>query len=207
MKNIDSLIEKAAELKAEGLVEGQIAEELNISRETVTWLLTHGEKKAGVQGPKDVSVDWSTIGKSSLRLRHVSLAITDMIEECLACTDADVEVVVGIALSGVPLASMVAEELGVELAVYTPTKQRWSQEKGETEFRGIFSTNFSDVCDAECVIVDDVITSGRTLEEAVEELNDHGASPNAIGVLLDKKGIDEIVGVPVCSLLQIMRVN
>ena len=32
MKNIDSLIEKAAELKAEGLVEGQIAEELNISR-------------------------------------------------------------------------------------------------------------------------------------------------------------------------------
>ncbi len=207
MKNIDSLIEKAAELKAEGLVEGQIAEELNISRETVTWLLTHGEKKAGVQGPKDVSVDWSTIGKSSLRLRQVSLALTDMILECLECNDADVEVVVGIALSGVPLASMVAEELGAELAVYTPTKQRWSQEKGETKFRGIFSTNFSDVCDAECVIVDDVITSGRTLEEAVGELNDHGASTNAIGVLLDKKGIDEIVGVPVCSLLQIMRVN
>ena len=207
MKNIDSLIEKAAELKAEGLVEGQIAEELNISRETVTWLLTHGEKKGGVQGPKDVSVDWSSIGKSSIRLRHVSLALTDMIRECLDCTDSEVEVVVGIALSGVPLASMVAEELGVELAVYTPTKQRWSTEKGETEFRGIFSTNFSDVSDAECVIVDDVITSGRTLEEAVEELNDHGAATNAIGVLLDKKGIDEIVGVPVCSLLQIMRVN
>ncbi|MGC9515757.1 orotate phosphoribosyltransferase-like protein [Methanocrinis sp.] len=207
MKNIDSLIEKASELKAEGLVEGQIAEELNISRETVTWLLTHGEKKAGVQGPKDVSVDWSSIGKSSIRLRQVSLALTDMIEECLDCTDAGVEVVVGIALSGVPLASMVAEVLGAELAVYTPTKQRWSTEKGETEFRGIFSTNFSDVCDAECVVVDDVITSGRTLEEAVEELNDHGASTNAIGVLLDKKGIDEIVGVPVCSLLQIMRVN
>jgi orotate phosphoribosyltransferase len=207
MKNIDSLIEKAAELKAEGLVEGQIAEELNISRETVTWLLTHGEKKAGVQGPKDVSVDWSSIGKSSIRLRQVSMALTDMIFECLDCNDSEVEVVVGIALSGVPLASMVAEELSAELAVYTPTKQRWSQEKGETEFRGIFSTNFSDVSDAECVIIDDVITSGRTLEEAVEELNDHGASTNAIGVLLDKKGIDEIVGVPVCSLLQILRVN
>ena len=207
MKNIDSLIEKTAELKAEGLVEGQIAEELNVSRETVTWLLTHGEKRSGVQGPKDVSVDWSAIGKSSIRLRHVCQALTDMIDECLACTDADVEVVVGIALSGVPLASLVAEELGVELAVYTPTKQRWSQEKGETEFRGTFSTNFSDVCDAECVIVDDVITSGRTLEEAVEELNEHGASTNAIGVLLDKKGIDEILGVPVTSLLQIIRVN
>lgn len=207
MKNIDSLIEKTAELKAEGLVEGQIAEELNISRETVTWLLTHGEKKTGVQGPKDVSVDWSTIGKSSIRLRHVSQALTDMILECLDCADAEVEVVVGIALSGVPLASMVAEVLGAELAVYIPTKQRWSQEKGETEFRGTFSSNFSDVCEAECVVVDDVITSGRTLEEAVEELNEHGASTNAIGVLLDKRGIDEIVGVPVCSLLQIMRVN
>lgn len=207
MKNIDSLIEKTAELKAEGLVEGQIAEELNISRETVTWLLTHGEKKAGVQGPKDVSVDWSTIGKSSIRLRHVSQALTDMILECLECTDSDVEVVVGIALSGVPLASMVAEELGVELAVYTPTKQKWSQETGETVLRGTFSSNFSDVCDAECVVVDDVITSGRTLEEAVEELNDHGASTNAIGVLLDKRGIDEIAGVSVCSLLQIIRVN
>ena len=59
----------------------------------------------------------------------------------------------------------------------------------------------------ECVIFGDVITSGKTLEEAVEELNEHGASTNAIGVLQDKKGIDEIVGVPVCSLLQIIRVN
>jgi len=207
MKNIDSLIETAAELKAEGLVEGQIAEELNISRETVTWLLTHGEKRSGVQGPKDVSVDWSSIGKSSIRLRHVSMALTDMIIECLDCTDAEVDVVVGIALSGVPIASMVAEELGAELAVYTPTKQRWSQEKGVAEFKGIFSSNFSDVSDAECVIIDDVITSGRTLEEAVEELTDHGAVTNAIGVLLDKKGVDDIVGVPVSSLLQIIRVN
>ena len=207
MKNIESLIEKTAELKAEGLVEGQIAEELNVSRETVTWLLTHGEKRSGVQGPKDVSVDWSAIGRSSVRLRHVSQALTDMILDSLECSDSDVDVVVGIALSGVPLASMVAEELGVELAVYTPTKQRWSQETGETELSGTFSSNFADVVDAECVIVDDVITSGRTLEEAVEELNDHDASTNAIGVLLDKKGVDEIVGVPVSSLLQIIRVN
>jgi orotate phosphoribosyltransferase-like protein len=32
-------------------------------------------------------------------------------------------------------------------------------------------------------------------------MNEHGALTNAIGVLLDKRGIDEIVGVPVCSLL------
>ncbi|NMB84917.1 MAG: orotate phosphoribosyltransferase, partial [Methanothrix sp.] len=39
MKNIETLMKKASELKAEGLVEGQISEELNISSETVTWLL------------------------------------------------------------------------------------------------------------------------------------------------------------------------
>ena len=44
MKNIETLMKKAAELKAEGLVEGQISEELNVSSETVTWLLTHAEK-------------------------------------------------------------------------------------------------------------------------------------------------------------------
>jgi len=81
------------------------------------------------------------------------------------------------------------------------------QETGEKELSGTFSSNFADVVDAECVIIDDVITSDRTLEEAVEELNDHGASTNAIGVLLDKKGVDEIRGVPVSSLLQIIRVN
>ena len=44
MKNTESLMKKAKELKAKGLVEGQISEELNISSETVTWLLTHVEK-------------------------------------------------------------------------------------------------------------------------------------------------------------------
>ena len=205
MKNIESLIEKAAMLKSEGLVEGQIAEELNISRETVTWLLTHAEKK-GAEGPKDVSVDWSAIGKSPFRLRQVSSALTDMIYESLATNDNDVDVVVGIALSGISLASMVAEELGADIAVYNPSKQRWTQGSG-TELRGNFSANFAEVNGMECVIVDDVITSGRTLEETVEMLNAHGAKTNAIGVLLDKKGVDEIVGVPVCSMLKVIRVN
>ena len=66
MKNIETLIKKATELKSEGLVEGQISEELNVSSETVTWLLTHAETTGTAQGPKDISVDWSMIGKSAL---------------------------------------------------------------------------------------------------------------------------------------------
>jgi orotate phosphoribosyltransferase len=117
-----------------------------------------------------------------------------------------VDVVVGIALSGLPLASMVANDLAAELAVYTPSKQMLTQETGK-KVRGNLSANFSDVKDKECIIIDDVITTGRTIEETVEYLYDRGAEISAIGVLIDKKGTDEIAGVPVVSLLKVIRVN
>jgi len=205
MKNIETLMKKATELKAEGLVEGQISEELNISSETVTWLLTHAEKTSTSPGPKDISVDWSMIGKSAFRLSHVSEALSDIIYETLDDNDGGVDVVVVIALSGLPLASMVANSLAAELAVYTPSKQMLTKESGKA--RGNLSANFSDVKDKECIIIDDVITSGKTLEEAVEHLDEHGAKINAIAVLIDKKGTDEIAGVPVVSLLKVIRVN
>lgn len=196
---------KASELKAEGLVEGQISEELNISSETVTWLLTHAEKASTAPGPKDISVDWSIIGKSAFRLSHISQALSDVIYETLDVNERGVDVVVGIALSGLPLASMVANDLAADLAVYTPSKQMLAQESKKV--RGNLSSNFSDVKDKDCIIIDDVITSGRTLEETVEYLDEHGANINAIAVLIDKKGTEEIAGVPVVSLLKVIRVN
>ncbi|NMB84711.1 MAG: orotate phosphoribosyltransferase-like protein [Methanosaeta sp. PtaB.Bin018] len=205
MKNIETLMKKASELKAEGLVEGQISEELNISSETVTWLLTHAEKASTAPGPKDISVDWSIIGKSAFRLSHISQALSDVIYETMDVNDRGVDVVVGIALSGLPLASMVANDLAADLAVYTPSKQMLALESKKV--RGNLSSNFSDVKDKDCIIIDDVITSGRTLEETVEYLDEHGANINAIAVLIDKKGTDEIAGVPVVSLLKVIRVN
>jgi len=99
---------------------------------------------------------------------------------------------------------MVASYMDVDLAVYMPSKQMVSQ---GTKAHGNLSANFSDVKDKECVIVDDVITSGRTIEETVEYLYDHGAKSNAIAVLIDKKGVEQISGVDVCSLLKVIRVN
>jgi orotate phosphoribosyltransferase len=206
MKNIETLMKKAAELKAEGLVEGQISEELNVSSETVTWLLTHAEKTSMSPGPKDISVDWSMIGKSAYRLGHVSQALSDILYETLDANDCGVDVVVGIALSGLPLAGVVASDLGAELAVYTPSKQMLTKEASK-KARGNLSANFSDVNDKECIIIDDVVTSGATIEETVEYLDEHGAKINAIAVLIDKKGTDEIAGVPVVSLLKVIRVN
>ena len=145
------------------------------------------------------------IGKSAFRLSHISEALSDIIYETLDANDCGVDVVVGIALSGLPLASMVANSLAAELAVYTPSKQMLTKESGKA--RGNLSANFSDVKDKECIIIDDVVTSGRTLEETVEYLDEHGAKINAIAVLIDKKGTDEIAGVPVVSLLKVIRVN
>ena len=39
MKNIDDLIDGAAELAEQGLSKGEIADELNVSRETARWLV------------------------------------------------------------------------------------------------------------------------------------------------------------------------
>lgn len=206
MKNIETLMKKAIELKSEGLVEGQISEELNVSRETVTWLLTHAEKKSVAPGPKDISVDWSAIGRNATRLRHISEVLTDMIYEVLDEKGLDADVVVGIALSGVPLASLVARDIGAELAVYTPSKQKLPQNSNKT-VRGNLSANFSDVDGKECVVVDDVITSGRTIEETIDYLNEHGAKTNVIAVLIDKMGIDHIAGVQISPLLKVIRVN
>ena len=63
MKGIEDLIQKAVELQSNGLITGQIANELNVSRETVTWLLNRSKKEVLSLAPKDISVNWSSIVK------------------------------------------------------------------------------------------------------------------------------------------------
>ena len=48
--DIDELVKKAMELRNKGLRSGEIADELNVSSETATWLLTRPTKEA----PKDI---------------------------------------------------------------------------------------------------------------------------------------------------------
>lgn len=204
MKTINELTKKAVELQAAGLLTGQIADELNVSRETATWLLTHAKKGDVAQAPKDIYVDWSNIGRSSIRQRLIAGALTDMILDCIGEND-NVDVVIGIALSGIPLANLVADELGCEFTTYHPNKQKW--ETGSKEFKGTISQNFAQVGGKNCVLIDDVVTTGTTLSEAVAVLEGLGAKPLAIAVLIDKKGIDDISGVPLNALLRVTRVD
>ncbi len=201
MKNIRDLIQKALELKQSGLAEGQIADELNVSRETATWLLAHSPKGDVTQAPKDIYVNWSSIGRSSRRLGLMSSALSNLVFECLESPGDNIEVVVGVALSGVPIASLIAEDLDAELSVFQSSKHS-SGGSG-----GMLSQNFSRVSGKKCIIVDDVITTGSTIKEVISILKSNKAIPTAIGVLIDKKGFDSIEGVPVCSLLRVSRVD
>ncbi|TGC07396.1 orotate phosphoribosyltransferase-like protein [Methanolobus halotolerans] len=203
MKNIDKLIQKAVELQANGLVTRQIADELNVSRDTVTWLLTRSKKEEVPPAPKDISVNWSSIGKSAFRLRHIGIALCDMVLDTMAETATEADVVVGIGLSGVPLASLMADELELELSVY----HAYNEQSDQAQNRGAFSRNFSSINGKKCIIVDDVITTGSTMNDVINHLRSAGAKPIAVAVLVDKSGSELISEVPVNSLVRIVRVD
>jgi orotate phosphoribosyltransferase len=207
MRNVNDLIEKAIELRNRGLRSGEIADELNISRETATWLLTRARKESGVPAPKDIFVDWSMIGKSSSRLMLIATCIADMVEETLNELDTNVDVVAGVALSGVPLANIVAYQYGVELAVVHPGKHRYEEGKDQGEAKPTLSENYSGVRGKRCVIIDDVITTGSTAEETIKLISELGGEAVAVAVIIDKKGVDSVESVPVRSLIRVGRVE
>ena len=210
MKNVDDLIDSAAELSARGLSKGEIADELNVSRETASWLVgrtSHDATAGSDEGasPHDIHVDWSALGRDSNRLNLAGQAMADLVSGGVG-PDGDIDLVVGIEKAGTPLATTVARELDTDLATYAPRKHQW--EEGDLENLGAaFSKNFADVRGRDCYIVDDTVTSGTTMRETMEAVREQGGDPVGCVVLVDKRGLDEIDGVPVHSLLQVLRVG
>ena len=202
MSSLDELIRRARLLHAEGHSQSQISEELNLSMETVTYLLMK-EKEGAV--PKDVLIDWTSVSGRADLLDDLAALMVGLSrsppgeeEEGMACPTA----VVGISLSGVPLATLIGLQEGLKFAVYYPSRHSTADPPV-----GSLSENFAPVKGEACVIVDDVITSGKTLREAVEYLRGHGATPLAIWVIFDKRGLREIDGVPVLALFRVSRLD
>jgi len=201
------LIKKAHELRIRGFTVGEIADELNVSMDTARWLNIQklGEKEKTTDVPVDFAINWKSLGGSSSRLRHVSAALSDM-----TLTYGEADVIVGIAVSGIPFATMMADFLEIEegfetsLAVFHPIKHRKGNDKDQ---KGAISQNFAQVKDKRVIIVDDVITSGKTVKEVVNALKDQGAEPIVVAVLIDKVGISQIEGVPVESLIKVNRLG
>ncbi|MGB9838168.1 orotate phosphoribosyltransferase-like protein [Methanothermobacter sp.] len=200
----NELIKKARELRKRGFTTGEIADELNVSKDTARWLtLQTASSVSPKEAPVDFAINWESLGGSSSRMRYVSAAMADM-----ALKYGVADVVLGIAISGIPFATLMADVMGAEtgletsLAVFHPVKHR--KDEGA---EGAISSNFAKVKDKRVVVVDDVITSGRTIGEVVRVLREQGAKPLAVTVLIDKKGISEVDGVPVESLIRVSRLG
>lgn len=207
MKNVDDLIDNATTLADQGRSTGEIADELNVSRETASWLVDRAanqeSESTDTTRSDDIHIDWSTIGKSSTRMNYIGAAMADLL------ADYDATTVVGIEKAGVPLATVVAQECDHDLAAYAPRKHRLESDTGSTteKVRGTFSRNFATIEGERCVIVDDAITSGTTITEAVQSVREHGGNPVACAVLADKRGLGSVEDVPVHSMLQIISVG
>jgi len=202
MSSLDDLISRAKLLLSEGHSPGQIADELSLSMETVTWLLTQAK---GSAAPKDVHIDWTAVSSQAALVDETAIMLLARYYGTQGNTGAGspaAGVIVGIALSGIPLATLIAVKEDARLAIYHPSKQN----TGEHPV-GSISGNFATVAGERCIIVDDVITSGNTMREVVKYLKKHGATPVAIWVIFDKRGIKDIDGVPVYSLFKISRID
>jgi len=204
MSALEELITKAKALQAEGHTPGQISDELGLSMETVTWLLTQPK---GMEAPKDVHIDWTAVGSHGTLLDDMAMM---MLKRFLYLAEGGgvrsagdlLDTVVGIVPSGVPLATLIAAEEGLKLAVYLPAKHS----RSETP-TGSLAGTFSTITGQRCVVIDDVVTTGTTLSETIQFLRRHGATPVAVWSLFDKRGVREVDGVPVQSLFAISRLG
>lgn len=186
---IEALREKARKLKDNGLTVYEIAAEMNIAEETVEWLLGKEEKE---RKGKDVKIGWRSIGVYPYRIGLVASSMADIILEEAENRDLDVDTIVGIAINGIPYATLIAEELGLELAIFRP----------HTEKVGVFSSNYASVRDKSVVIVDDVIGSGKTMRKAITATKKEGGKPVLCITLVNKRAQNDVDGVPLRALIR-----
>jgi len=191
MENVDSLVKRALELKEQGMSEHEIGRELHVSENTVVWLITRRVK--GDKPPIDVKIGWRSMGVSATRVGYLAGIMSDIITEEAANRKLEPDTVVGVAINGIPIATMISDELGLDLAIYRPIVS------GEA---GTISSNFANVKGKQVVIVDDVTGTGETLKAALRDMRNSGAKPVLALVIVNKTDNIEIDGVPLRSLIR-----
>jgi orotate phosphoribosyltransferase len=167
---------------------------LHLSVDTVTWLLTRDFKK-GEKPPADVKVGWKSIGVLGRRIGMISTLYSDIILEEMERMDLeDVDVVIGIALNGIPIGTFVSEDLDKEFSMFRPP----TAEGG----KGTLCSNYATVKGKKCVIVDDVLSTGQTAKSAIECIRDEGAEPVLMVIMVNKTALTELEGVPLRSIIR-----
>jgi len=192
MKGIDDINKKALELKESGMNNKEIARELHLSENTIAWVLSRSvESKAP---PVDVKIGWTSAGVFGHRISYLSNILSDIIMEEAEDRDFELDTIVGIAINGIPLATHMSDELGLEFSVYRPPVNN--------EGHGALSSNFASVEGKEVVLVDDVIGTGETMAMAIKEMERMGATTKLVLTIVNKTDLKEMDGVPVRAIVR-----
>lgn len=110
--------------------------------------------------------------------------------------DKQVELVVGPAMGGILVAYEVARQLGVP-AIFT------ERENGEMKLR----RGFEIVPGQRVLVVEDVITTGGSVQEVLDIVKATGGVPVGVGVLVDRSGGKVAFDVPLAPLLKLDLAN
>tara|TARA_B100000575_G_scaffold124872_1_gene99607 strand:+ start:4547 stop:5134 length:588 start_codon:yes stop_codon:yes gene_type:complete len=187
-KSIEGLRDMVTNLRKEGLNSQQIADELSLSQDTISWLLTESTAE---EKPMDVRIGWRTIGVRPQRIAAVGAIMADVAEE--ECGD-EIDTIVGISINGILFANEVASHLGCEVAIHR------NVEGGAG--KGSLSNKYGQVSGKNIAIVDDVLSTGVTMSKTIESLREAGANVVLCMVLVNKTVRNEVDGVPLRGLIR-----
>lgn len=194
MPTVDDYAKRTLELKKKGLSDKEIADELHLSLDTVSWLLMKKKRKGKkkTHPAADVRIGWRSIGVFPQRTRMLANIMADMAIEELGEQLADT--VVGIAINGVSLATFVGEVLDLEIAVYRNLR--------DDKMQGTISSNFAGLKGKRVIIVDDVYGTGDTMKGALKTIRKEGGKPVLCMVLVNKTDKDDAEKVRLRSLVR-----
>ncbi len=192
--SIEKMAVKAAELKGKGHSTREICQEMHLSQATVEWLLAKQASEAFSEAlPADVKVGWRTIGVSGSRISSIADIMADVILEEQQKKGFDVDMISGLTNNGIPLATIVSEILEVDFGMV-----RTSREGTETNY----ASNYAGIKGKNVILIDDVISSGSTMREAIKFVREQGGNAVLIMVLINKRGEDELDDVPLRALIR-----
>lgn len=186
--SIEQLRDMVSNLRKDGLNSQQIADELSLSQDTISWLIADSSVN---EKPQDVRIGWRTIGVRPQRIAAIGAIMADVAAE--ECGDL-IDTVVGISINGVLFANEVASQLGCEVAIH----RNVDGEAGQ----GSLSNKYGQVAGKRVAIVDDVLSTGVTMSKTIDALREAGAEISLCLVLVNKTVRNEIDEVPLRGIIR-----
>ena len=188
--SIEELKTMVKNLRKDGLNSQQIADELSLSQDTIQWLLTDSKSER----PTDVRIGWRTIGVRPARITAIGEIMADVVMEEVE----EIDTIVGISINGISFAHEVARNLDCEFTVYRTT------DGGEGS--GSLSSKYGQVSGKQVVIIDDVLSTGQTMNKTINAIRSAGGEVVLVIVLVNKTMRNEIEGVPLRGVIRAVSV-